>query len=454
LAWPTAWIDVIHPNWSVEEGCVFVGVNISEDSVISVKLDDLWQGLKSRALVANETLSPTVWNSVLINCKRSVVAALNLHKSWQAVAVVVLRDVFGVHSRFHVVGSQLPVNIEAPHVEISIFTNSSSVAITSRALADLDLLLTIDFLLGEFNLLRQLNDSLFSHAKLAEFRLSPPVKASLLGDSQRVEGTGSNELDRLSVESLHKLGSGGDFNALGQSQLSLEASAPGVHVGLVSKDQGVELSASNLSDSFVSQRLQNLRSESLFGPSVSDRAIQAWAIGEYVAISGHVEGVVLARHHVLQVTHVVLLLDSRWSVVLSLSLVVLSLSLVVLLKGEHLRWLFIVVVLSLVVSLALVLTDVSQILVIALEVVSLVVKLLVTDLFIVSLPESITGGILHVVLVILLVLLLLLLGNSFGSLRSLTSMSLMSQRLSFFNLLVDMSHGVLRQDLLLLLLKR
>lgn len=120
------------------------------------------------------------------------------------------------------------------------------------------------------------------------------------------------------------------------------------------------LSTSNLNDSLISKGLQNSRGEGALCPSVSNCTLDSRSVGENVTVSCQVKRVVSTTLNEHQVAHVLYLLSPGRScsegsfgllilgVLLlaagSLALLIVNVGLLLaLLKGKHLRRLFIAI---------------------------------------------------------------------------------------------------------------
>lgn len=183
---------------------------------------------------------------------------------------------------------------------------SSDVAEASSALNEVPALLRLDL-----DLLRKLEEPLVLDAELAEASLTPAPDVAFPRNGKTEEGAAGYVAHRSAVEGAHVVRSGSDLHALADAELALEAPAPGVDVGFVSEHEGVVLTAGDLDDALVPERLQYGGREGALGSAVANSALDTGAIGEDVAVAGEVEGVVAAALHEHQVAHVLLLLGPR-----------------------------------------------------------------------------------------------------------------------------------------------
>ena len=139
---------------------------------------------------------------------------------------------------------------------------------TSSALHEI-----LSLLRFNLNLLRKLDKPLVLGSKLAESSLSPAPNITLFGDCKTEEGSASYIVNGLAIESFNVLRSASDLDALADAELTLEASTPGIHIGLVSEDERMMFTASNLNYSLISQWLKDCGSEFASGTAMSNSAL-------------------------------------------------------------------------------------------------------------------------------------------------------------------------------------
>lgn len=121
--------------------------------------------------------------------------------------------------------------------------------------------------------MRELDESLVLGAELPETSFSPTPYVSLFGDCQAEERAASDVIDRLSIETLNVLRSTGNLDTLADAKLSLEASSPCIYISFVSEHKRVMLTACNLNDSLVPQRLKDSWCELTARPTMTDSAL-------------------------------------------------------------------------------------------------------------------------------------------------------------------------------------
>ena len=179
-------------------------------------------------------------------------------------------------------------------------------------------LAAIFFSLIEIDLGWRSNLSCFTNSKLTEFLLTPTVQVAIICDSQGVDGTSSDTCHSFLVEELDEHGNRGDINLFSETELAFETSAPSVQITLISQDEGVVVTASDRDNSLVLKGLQDHGSLRARSTTVSSGAELASTLGEKVPISGKGQSVVGSTSDLEESSHVVVLLGSRETLVLSL----------------------------------------------------------------------------------------------------------------------------------------
>lgn len=96
-------------------------------------------------------------------------------------------------------------------------------------------------------------------AKLAHAGFTPAVHCTIVGDSERIEGSSGNADYVLLVEVLNIGRDGSQLNGLGKTQLAFVAAAPGIQVALICQYERVTFAARNLYDALFFQRFEYLR---------------------------------------------------------------------------------------------------------------------------------------------------------------------------------------------------
>lgn len=251
-------------------------------------------------------LAPRIGAAGRIHHEGSVLAALDLDDRLHLITCGRILDPFRSVAGLIITKTQLPVDIETPGEEYTLVRQGSDVAEARSALDEI-LALLRGF---DLDLLRKLLESLVLGAKLPKAGLTPAPNVTILSNRQAEKGAASDVVDGLPVEGLDVLRGTSDLHALADTELALESTPPCIDVSLVSEDQAMVFTTSDLDDTLVSQRFQNRRGESTPGSTMPDGALDTGAIGEDVTISGQVEGVVTAALHEHEMAHVFMLLSS------------------------------------------------------------------------------------------------------------------------------------------------
>jgi len=147
--------------------------------------------------VANESLTPTEWLSILIYGVGGVVLASDLDDWSHSVAVGVHLDLGWLPVGLLVTETDLAVGVEAPRVKVTIVGEGNGVTKTGSAGLDARLV-------WEGDLSWSSDLSVAAETELSHLGLTPSVHLTLVGDSQGVAVTSSDVRHVHLVEELDK----------------------------------------------------------------------------------------------------------------------------------------------------------------------------------------------------------------------------------------------------------
>jgi len=166
-------------NRCIEKSRLFISIYVSKNTVFSINIDFLRSLFKWLVLMANITFTPRVRMTMLIDCKSTIITALDANKRRQSFSLVISLYQFRNPSGLFVTNAQLTVNIETPGVKLAIISQSSCMSVASSTADNLGFI-DISFLVSvadswEFHFSRSADLAVLSKTELTNSALTPSI---------------------------------------------------------------------------------------------------------------------------------------------------------------------------------------------------------------------------------------------------------------------------------------
>jgi len=231
FAGPTLWINVVNSDRSIEESSIIICKDVRENSVFRIFYDLSRCDFNWAFAMTNVPFTPWVRFPVIVYRKSSVLAASNFNYWLHNFAFTIVANKFRIPVRVFVSKTSLPIVVKTPCVEFT--TVAEGCRMPESSSTTLNLNSASIRCRRKVNLCRQSDVSMLVNSKLTETGFSPSVHWTIISDCKRIKCSSGNSNNLLPMEVFHVRRNSCQLNCGWNTELALEASAPGIQVASV-----------------------------------------------------------------------------------------------------------------------------------------------------------------------------------------------------------------------------